>query len=341
MILSRNNWLLITFILLLVACDKDEDFGPQGNDNDQNQNQAENRAVFVLNEGNFQAANASIDEYDPEKQVIDNEIFQDVNEENLGDVGQSLFITHDTLGIIMNNSSKIVLMNINSREKISEIKIDQSYPRYAEHISGSEWLVSDIYRDKLYVVNIKTGDYSSVDCSGWTETLLKSSNDQYIFIHNKTSNNVDRYEIETKTVSQSVTPAKNVSSIVKADNRICAITKNGIEEIYPRQQTITTFPDTFTTLRSRYSPSTNQIIMLSNHVFSYNIASNQFDTLITSSRNFYGLQTDSVNGDIYLTDAKDYSQRGELLRYSKNGDLLDITITGVIPQHIEIADLND
>ncbi|KAB1065167.1 hypothetical protein [Salibacter halophilus] len=341
MILNRNNWFLIAFILLLVSCDKDEDFGPQGNDNDQNQNRAENRAVFVLNEGNFQAANASIDEYDLEKEVIDNQIFQDVNEENLGDVGQSLFITHDTLGIIMNNSSKIVLMNINSREKLSEIKIDQSYPRYAEHLSGSEWLVSDIYRDKLYIVNIRTGDYSSVACSGWTETLIKSADEQFIFIHNKTSNNVDRFEIETKTISQSINSTNNVSSIVKADDRICAITKIGIQEIYPQQQNITSFPDTLSTLRSSYSESTNQIILLSNNVYSYGLINDRFDTLISSSRNFYGLQADSINGDIYLTDAKDYSQSGELLRYSKTGELLDIVTTGVIPQHIEIAELND
>jgi DNA-binding beta-propeller fold protein YncE len=46
---------------------------------------------------------------------------------------------------------------------------------------------------------------------------------------------------------------------------------------------------------------------------------------------YYGLTVDPVNGDVYVADAIDYQQQGQILRYSSGGELLDSFYVGIIP----------
>jgi hypothetical protein len=50
-----------------------------------------------------------------------------------------------------------------------------------------------------------------------------------------------------------------------------------------------------------------------------------------SAQSFYGLGIRPVAGEIFVTDAVDYSQRGHVLRYSASGVLMDDELVGVIP----------
>ena len=51
-------------------------------------------------------------------------------------------------------------------------------------------------------------------------------------------------------------------------------------------------------------------------------------------RLFYGINVDPQNGDIYVTDAKNYIQNGDLLRYSADGTLLGTFSLGLIPSYM-------
>ena len=43
------------------------------------------------------------------------------------------------------------------------------------------------------------------------------------------------------------------------------------------------------------------------------------------------LGLDPSNGDVYVADAIDYQQQGQILRYSQDGELLDSFYVGIIP----------
>jgi hypothetical protein len=47
------------------------------------------------------------------------------------------------------------------------------------------------------------------------------------------------------------------------------------------------------------------------------------------------LKVDRVTGDVYLTDAKDFVQNGEVLWLSPDGEVQEILEVGKIPQAIQ------
>ena len=49
---------------------------------------------------------------------------------------------------------------------------------------------------------------------------------------------------------------------------------------------------------------------------------------------FYNLKINPQNGDLYVTDAKNYVQNGDLLRYSADGTLLGTFSLGIIPSYM-------
>lgn len=49
---------------------------------------------------------------------------------------------------------------------------------------------------------------------------------------------------------------------------------------------------------------------------------------------FYGVSVDKSTNQVYVTDAKDYQQKGEVYRYYENGNLIDSFTVGIIPQGI-------
>jgi hypothetical protein len=52
--------------------------------------------------------------------------------------------------------------------------------------------------------------------------------------------------------------------------------------------------------------------------------------VISQGWNIYGLDSNPVNGDIYISDAVDYQQASHIWRYSQSGTLVDHFAAGVI-----------
>jgi hypothetical protein len=46
---------------------------------------------------------------------------------------------------------------------------------------------------------------------------------------------------------------------------------------------------------------------------------------------YYGLGVEPVTGDVYVSDAIDYMQKGRILRYSKTGVKMDSFTADIIP----------
>ena len=66
---------------------------------------ATGEGLFVVNQGNFMYANASLSYYNPQTKDIENEIFVRANGINLGDVAQSMVLYKETAYVVVNNSA--------------------------------------------------------------------------------------------------------------------------------------------------------------------------------------------------------------------------------------------
>src|SRR5690606_30445732 len=143
----------VSFSLLAVSCSSDDDNPgvdpPQGDFVN---------GYFVLNEGNFGAANASVSfiGYDGS---VQNNIFTAVNGTNLGDTAQSMVLDDDRAYIVVNGSNSITVINRYTFEHIGNISTGLMNPRYMEIENGKGYVSnwgdpSDPNDDFIAVINL-------------------------------------------------------------------------------------------------------------------------------------------------------------------------------------------
>ena len=98
--------------------------------------------IFVLNEGNFGSANASVSFINEENEENSSQIFSNINGVALGDTAQSMEM-HEVLAIIVVNvSNKIEIVNRYTFENLGTINTNLMNPRFARVIGN-----------KLFVTN--------------------------------------------------------------------------------------------------------------------------------------------------------------------------------------------
>lgn len=100
---------------------------------------------FVVNEGLFGGANASLSFYDRETGQMQNDVFFNANNEDLGDQAQSMTII-DTLGyIVVQNSFKIEVIDIDDFKRVATIGVEDGIesPRYLVAAGDNKAYVSD------------------------------------------------------------------------------------------------------------------------------------------------------------------------------------------------------
>ncbi|MEQ9300836.1 MAG: hypothetical protein RIF33_19845 [Cyclobacteriaceae bacterium] len=98
--------------------------------------------VFVVNEGNFGGGNASISHFDLENGTVSKGMFSSVNGGALGDVAQSMSLSGEEAYIILNNSTKVEIVNYGTFESTGTITDGLANPRYLA-VDGDRAFISN------------------------------------------------------------------------------------------------------------------------------------------------------------------------------------------------------
>src|SRR5690606_34856792 len=130
-----NQLMILAFTAFIVSCNSDDNGDLPGVEGDYAD------GVFVLNEGIFNASNASVS-FISSSGEIQNHIFESVNGRMLGDVAQNMILTDELAYIVVNNSNTIEVVNRGTFESIATISEGLQNPRYIE-----------IHNNKAYVSN--------------------------------------------------------------------------------------------------------------------------------------------------------------------------------------------
>ena len=122
-----NLAFLLAVILGLSSCSKDnvepkDDVFQFGN------------GLVILNEGGFNANNATLSYFDNDKEVLVADVFQSVNSRGLGDVGNDLSIYGSKMYIVMNASGTLEVVNTKTAKSLKQVSFKDGntnrQPRY-------------------------------------------------------------------------------------------------------------------------------------------------------------------------------------------------------------------
>ncbi|MCW5908853.1 MAG: DUF5074 domain-containing protein [Chitinophagales bacterium] len=313
--------------------------------------------VYIINEGNFNFGNAEVSVYNPESKQVSNNQFQAVNGYSLGDVAQSMFVKDSFGFIVVNNSSKIEVVKLPSLQKVRTITIPNSSPRYFLAINDSIAYVSELYANKIHVVNYVSGTLvTQISVPQYTEQLVRV--DEYVFAEGKkifanasSKGALIRLRVSDHTFVDKVEFAGDLGGLVKDKNNHLWIAV-GSDTTTSTFASLKSF-DKHLAQQSNYSfnsyawhPSNlcisgngEQLCFLSNDVYRYDTqnGSTPEKVISSSSNNFYALAIDPASDELYVSDVLDYVQPSHVLRYHKNGAFIHSFTAGVIAGNFAFA----
>lgn len=311
--------------------------------------------LFIICEGNFQYGNATLSFYDPESNMVENEVFFRANGMKLGDVAQSMTEYNDKGWIVVNNSHVIFAIDTRTFKETGRIE-NLTSPRYIHFISDEKAYVTQIWDNRIFIVNPKkyeiTGYITVPDMPlsmGSTEQMVQWRN--FVFCNCWSyQNKILKIDSDSDSVVGQLTVGIQPNSLVlDCNGKLWTLTDGGYENSpfgYEAPALFRIDPETFTIEKIFYfdlgrSPSEivingegDIIYWINDDVWRMSVEDEKLPSspfIEFRDTKYYGLTVDPVNGDVYVADAIDYSQQGMIHRYSSDGKLLDSFYVGVTP----------
>ncbi|MGE5355555.1 MAG: YncE family protein [Deltaproteobacteria bacterium] len=342
-------FLIYLFIIFVfVSCDPD--------DTSENNNISfnKNEGIFILNEGLFNQANASVFYYNFDKDSIYEDIFQSKNNEKTGDVLQSMFIIDNTGYLVINNSGLIRKVNLQDFKQL-QLVAGLVSPRQFFRVDNTKAYISDIFSNKIKIYSLPDDKITGEILTGrWTENFASNNEKVYVtcpWIFSKPISKIV-YEIdpESDKITDSLITGINPTNISIDKNgylwTLCA--GNSIEGIKG-----SLFKTDLKTKKNVDSVHFDQVLNIFNTGMNMNSKKDSLfvlynDVMMISTtgkiktepvikrqkENFYGFNIDNQRNLVYLTDALNFASRGKVLIYTKKGLLIKTINAGLIPNNV-------
>jgi YVTN family beta-propeller protein len=340
----------MTFIFILASCNKNDDFGEQIPDDE---NYKYGNGVYVVNEGNFGNGNGSLSFLNLDSLIIYNDIFYNANQRPLGDVPLTMTLVGDTGWVVVNNSSKIELIDLTDMSSVATID-GLTSPRFVLPVSDDKAYISDFVESEISIVNTRTFSIEGkIDIRCSSEQMLLAdgkvfaafwSNYGFSYLEN---NKLVVIDASTDQVIDSVFVGKEPNSMMlDKDGKLWVLCSGGFaSEAYPSLWQIDpeslNILSTFNFTDISTSPTSlcidgagETLFFLNQGIYSMSIYDTILPTLPLIAEDahlFYSLAINPKYNEIFATDAIDYQQRGLILRYQPDGTFVDSFRAGLIP----------
>ncbi len=337
-------WLF--FVLFLTACQKD--FGEV---NTEQSDYAYGKGVFIVNEGIYGQGNASISFFSFETNTMQQSLFYTANQRPLGDVATSIFRKGDYLWIVLNNSAKIEIVRLSDFVSVKSISLNH-LPLYITAINENYAYLSNLSYPGFHLIDLNAAAYVQDVYTGKSTQQILAYQD-YCFFTNwsnyyTTANNntVQRVDTQTNQLQDSIIVGKEPNSMVlDKNNKIWVLSSGGyLGEEYPRlvcfdplslqKEKELIFPSKSMSPNALcVNPTGDSLFFLNTSVYAMSVNDSILPTqafIEAGIRNFYAMGI-SPDNRIFLSDALDYQQKGDIYIYSPSANLLHQSKAGIIP----------
>lgn len=330
--------------------------------------------MYLLNEGNMGSNKATIDYLDFCNGCYIRNIYGERNPnviKELGDVGNDIQIYGNRLYAVINCSHKVEVMDARTCRRIGQVDIPNC--RYICFHAGKAYVSSYVgpisidpnaQLGAVFELDTATLEITRKVTVGYQPEELVV-HDEHIYVVNSGGYRGPDYDSTMSVISlkdfrqvQKIPVCLNPHRLRKDQyNRLWITSRGDHKEVQP--QLICFSPATNSQLSIANAPAASEMVIVGDSMYyygshwneqtmsntiTYGVLNIQYPIsnirpLITdgTEKNIkipYGIQVNPYNGDIYVTDAKNYVSSGQLHCYSREGKRKWSVRTGDIPAHM-------
>lgn len=309
--------------------------------------------IFIINEGNFNWGNASVNFIDKQSDSVYSNIFEKANNCKLGDVAQEMKVFGDKGYIVVNVSNKIEVVDL-EKFTLQTTITGLNSPRSIRFVNSRKAYVTNLLGD-ISVVDLNTNSVTGkISTANWTENMVLYDKYMYVSAIGKYSdpNSVRRAKIlvidtDKDAIVDSIKSGKEPMGIViDRKEKVWVLCTGGfdnfeapslirIDPVLRIVEKTFTFQGEGVPSRLCINETGDTIYFLRNGVYKMPVTSQEIPAqpfIAANGRLLYGLDIEPSSGDIYTSDAVDYVQDGWVYRYNeKNGQLIESYKAGRIP----------
>lgn len=336
---------ILSFVLAFSACHKDDPESIGGKYSD---------GIFIVNEGVFQTGTGTISFIDRATDSISYDIFEAVNGRPMGNVAQSMAIFGGKAYIVINNASKVEVVDAATSKSQGTIT-GLTSPRYFLGISKSKGYVTD-WAGGVAVIDLDANTITkTIAVKSGPELMLLSGSQVYVL-------NSGGWSTDS-TVSVINTEKNEVTSTIQVHHRPTGIVadKYGKIWIICSGRGFNGWPqsDDSEGHLLRINPGNNQVefdysfvstslhpeklvvnktgdklfFLFDGGIYSFDVTgTTNIPVKLVSRNNLYALGYDNTDDYLYVSDPLDYQQDGWVFRYrASDGNMVDSLRSGIIP----------
>lgn len=336
----------LSIVIAFVSCTKVDDSAVKG---------AFSHGIFIVNEGPFQTGTGTITYFDPDSNLLKQDVFEMVNGRPLGNIAQSMVVYNGKGYIVVNNAGKVEVVDAATFKSEATITNLQNPSQFLP-IDDQKAYVSD-WIGHIAVVDLNSNTVSKTIPAGTgPDAMLKSGN--YVYVANTGGFGVD----STVTVIDFTTD--KVVKVIKVGDVPTGLVADGNGRIWVLCKGIgyASWPQPGDTpgKLARINPVTLEVeltflflstmdhpdkavvnkqksflyFLNNNGIYRFNLTLNTpVPELLFQGRAFYSLGYENKTGYLYASDVKNFVSNGVVLRLkSDTGAVVDSIEAGIIPR---------
>jgi YVTN family beta-propeller protein len=318
--------------------------------------------VVITNEGSLNSNTGSVSYYNPNTDSVYNDIFETANNRPLGDIVQSFSVTSDKGFIVVNNSQKVEVVQLNNFKSTGVIIA--SYPRYFISINNEKgYLTNGAYPGQVLVINTSTLKITdTLSVGNQPEHLLLVGSK--VFVANGNWGNdstISVIDAKTDKVLKTIAVGDGASNLTSGSDNVVWILCQG-KKVYNTDYTQVILETDSRLVKmdaSNYSILSSRVIGVKGDACNpYLLASDKTGNIyyveadgvhkVTGSSSaiedkllipwdnssgfaIYGMNVDPKSSNIYLLEPKGFSSAGKFHIYDGTGKHLHIFDVGIGP----------
>jgi len=346
----RLHYLLGSIALLtaITSCHKDKIVANQGTPT------AQRAGVYILDQGGQNLPNSALTYYDYTTKTLTPDIFSSVNGRPLGNTANDVEIYGSKMYITVDKSGTVEVLNAKTAKSIKQVKFLNSdkdstskEPRSIAFYNGNAYI--SLYNGTVAVMDTITYTVSKYITVGNDPEQLAVANGK-LYVANSGGLN---YPAVDSTVSVINLSTSTVTKTISVGADPYAVSVDSYGNVYVAAYGVNNSPASLTIINSSTDAVTSRNNSYTGGPFAIN-GNNAFyidgdgtikifnvKTFTSTTTNFisdgttfvapFAIATDPLSGEVFVTDAKNYTSNGLIYAFDKTGKKEYSLTTGINP----------